>query len=109
MTTPPTNADADSPSTFEIRPVDVSRLALVGEFDADASERFDDQLATRTPADLGVDLSQVSFIDSSGLRSLIVARQRLEAEGFVLNLESPSDSVVRLFEISGLTQYLEVS
>lgn len=48
-----------------------------------------------------VDMSDVAFIDSSGLRVLIGGYKAAESAGGNLRVGSPSDAVVRLLEITG--------
>ncbi|MDP1793054.1 MAG: STAS domain-containing protein, partial [Acidimicrobiales bacterium] len=48
-----------------------------------------------------VDMSEVSFIDSSGLRVLIGGYKAADTAGGKLSVGSPSDAVVRLLEITG--------
>ena len=48
-----------------------------------------------------VDMSEVSFIDSSGLRVLIGGYKAADAAGGSLKVGSPSGAVVRLLEITG--------
>ena len=55
-----------------------------------------------------LDLSAVDFVDSSGLRILIDAHQRLRDAAGSLTIIAPSDAVVRLFEISGVQDYLTI-
>ncbi|HEX4982517.1 MAG TPA: STAS domain-containing protein [Ilumatobacteraceae bacterium] len=55
-----------------------------------------------------IDLSEVGFVDSSGLRVLVEAHQRAEAEARRLVLSGSSRPVLRLLEISGLMEYLHV-
>jgi stage II sporulation protein AA (anti-sigma F factor antagonist) len=50
-----------------------------------------------------VDLADVSFMDSSGLRVLVVARNALDERGGEMVIADVSDQLRRLFEISGLT------
>jgi hypothetical protein len=50
-----------------------------------------------------VDLSRVSFIDSSGLGVLVGALKRVRERG-ALSLVCPEPRVRRVFEITGLTQ-----
>lgn len=59
--------------------------------------------------DITLDLSQVEFIDSSGLRTLVTSHQELEADGHKLVLSGISDAVDRLFEITGLREHLHIS
>ena len=59
----------------------------------------------RGPAIL--DLREVTFIDSTGLRALVVAAQgRSRAESLVLR--APSPAVRRLLELTSLTEQLAI-
>ena len=46
------------------------------------------------------DVAGVDFMDSSGLRALIEARTRLEAEGRRLVVVNPRPSVLRIIEVT---------
>lgn len=52
---------------------------------------------------LVIDLAGVSFIDSSGLRSLLGASRRARARGADVALRSIGPEVTRLLEITGTT------
>lgn len=52
---------------------------------------------------LVVDLAATSFIDSTGLGVLVGAARRAKAQGAELILDSPSHSVNRVLQITGLT------
>ena len=54
-------------------------------------------------ARLVVNLADVSFMDSSGLRVLVVARNALDERGAEMVIADINDQLRRLFEISGLT------
>jgi anti-sigma B factor antagonist len=62
------------------------------------------------PADLVVvDLSEASFLDSSGLDALVRLQMQLAANEIGLKLVSPADRIVRqVFEITHLTEELGV-
>jgi anti-anti-sigma factor len=47
-------------------------------------------------------LGEISFIDSSGLRSLIRARQQLGDGTDAVHLRNPQPGTMRLLEITGL-------
>ncbi len=66
---------------------------------------FDTVLAA-TPERVGVDLGEVSFLDSSGIRVLLVARQRLADADATLAVDRMSDPVQRVFEIAGVLETL---
>ena len=86
---------------------DRTLLTIVGEVDAHTCGRLKaalDELlgATEGEPDVVVDMTAVTFLDSSGLRVLIGAYKEAEERGGRLRLRSPSDGVVRLLEITGL-------
>jgi anti-sigma B factor antagonist len=89
----------------------VRRVALSGEIDLSRSE----ELATVLGPDslngsalLEIDLSAVSFMDSHGLRLLLQAHQRAVSAGRRVIIANPSKVVRRLFDVSGVSQVLEV-
>jgi anti-anti-sigma factor len=47
-----------------------------------------------------VDLAGVTFLDSAGLRGLLMARERLEAEGRSMRLVNPVDRVRRVLDVT---------
>ena len=87
-----------------------SGLRLRGEIDAHSATTLASHLdpLPGSTGDVVIDLSEVGFIDSSGLRVLVEAHQRAENEARRLVLSGPSRQVLRLLEISGLMQYLHV-
>lgn len=66
---------------------------------------------TELPAtgDLVIDLRRVDFMDSSGLRALIVEHNRREEAGGTFALRNPSPSVVRLLHVTGVDRVLVVT
>jgi anti-anti-sigma factor len=76
--------------------VDVSS---VGELSA-ALEK----LVAGGATDVRLDLSAVSFIDSTGLTALLTARTQLEGRGQVV-VQQASSAVRRTFEVAGLDVY----
>jgi anti-anti-sigma factor len=55
-----------------------------------------------------LDLEQLRFIDSSGLRVIIASEQALRERGARLVLRSPSEATRRLLEITDLLGRLDV-
>ena len=80
-------------------------LAASGEIDAHTAPSLAAAIDAAGP-DVDLDLSGVEFVDSSGLRVLIDARQRLAEAGGGLTIVALSEPVRRLLEISGVSDYL---
>jgi anti-sigma B factor antagonist len=86
-------------------------LVVGGEIDIATSDAFYDQLgrlvaAAHSPA--FVDLSGVTFLDSSGLNALVRASRTAETAGVNLVLLAPSRPVRRVLVLSGLAHAFEV-
>jgi len=88
----------------------VITLTVVGEVDIAVTDEFaaatsrclaDDDVTT-----LRVDLADVTFLDSSGLGSLVRARNEAETLGKRLVIANPSVPVAKVFRISGLSSVL---
>jgi anti-anti-sigma factor len=80
-------------------------LRLDGEFDMGTAPLVEDALSPALDprcARLVVNLADVSFMDSSGLRVLVVARNALDERAEMV-IADINDRLRRLFEISGLT------
>lgn len=55
-----------------------------------------------------LDLGGLAFIDSSGLRVFVTARQALSERGATLLLRNPSANTKRLLDITGLGEIISV-
>ncbi|MEM9652591.1 MAG: STAS domain-containing protein [Actinomycetota bacterium] len=84
-------------------------LLVEGQIDTYTAVGFNDALVELggTQA-IVVDLSQVTFIDSSGLRVLVRAEKRQAAGGGKLTIAQPSEAVARLLSITGLDTTLNI-
>ena len=56
-----------------------------------------------------MDLAHLDFIDSTGLAVLVAGLKRLREHGGDMALRSPKPSILRVFEITGLTQVFAIS
>lgn len=83
-------------------------VVVSGEVDAHTCATLDEALGAATGL-VRVDLSKVTFMDSSGLRVLVRRHQDLQQAGGRLEIVQPSRPVQRLFEISGLVGQLDVT
>jgi anti-anti-sigma factor len=92
-------------------PTQTAVLALAGEIDlhesAQVRQRLEPVLAQK-PRRLLIDLTAVSYMDSSGLAVLIEAFQRIQPQGGVLALCGLQPAVQDIFEIARLDQVFKV-
>jgi len=79
-------------------------IAPCGELDLATAPRLEERLAGAI--DTVLDLSELSFIDSSGIRVLISTARRARAEAWELTVQNPQPAVLRAIEIVGLDQHL---
>ncbi len=81
-------------------------MRVVGEIDLVTGERWRDALqsvvADATAQHLVVDLSDVSFISSEGIGTLVVTQQKLAEQGGRLDVVASKRSVTRPIELLGL-------
>ena len=87
------------------------RLSLHGEFDIAGAPHFEAALAElelERPERILLDLRGLSFLDSSGLRALLLADTRAREAGRRLTILQGPEAVRRVFEITGLEERLEL-
>ena len=91
---------------------DHATVALEGELDTATSpelEHLVDGLADAAVQHVAIDLHDLAFLDSSGLRVLIRAQRRLTEElGGSLELRRPPAYAQRLLSVTGLDTYFAV-
>jgi len=92
---------------------DVLVVNVAGEIDQATVpdlEKALDQAIQTDPAALVVDLSDCGFIDSSGLATLVAARERhTEGDGGQFGICCADSQVLRLLEITGLDDAMGVT
>jgi anti-sigma B factor antagonist len=100
---------SDSNTTAATNPSNV--LPLEGEIDLHVSPRIAlslAQMVKKKPEKLVVDLSKVSYIDSSGLAVLIEAMQSIEEYGGKFAIAGMQETVRSIFEIARLDQVFRI-
>ena len=93
------------------KPVSHKILPLEGEIDLNFSPAVTKDLQSaikERPDKLLIDLSKVSYIDSSGLAALLGGMQGVEFYGGKLYLVGMSDSLRPIFESSRLDQVFRI-
>jgi anti-anti-sigma factor len=84
-------------------------VELVGELDLDGSGHLAREVASvlGDPVEIvDIDAARLTFTDSSGLRSLLQARDAAAHTGATLRLSAVSPEVARILDIAGLTDVL---
>ena len=110
-------AHTERKEATEVLEIDVAEsggvrlLRLTGEFDMASVDQFERLLTADGSLEAGtfvVDLRRVTFIDSSGLRALIMADQRLRDEGKRFVVVRGPDQVNRVLEMTGVSERIEL-
>ena len=86
-------------------------MALRGELDLTGADELRARLRTVCEEYEGrviLDLSELTFIDSTGLSILVEYHQKTRAAGGRLALVAPRPAVVRVLGITGLGEHLKV-
>ena len=98
------------PNRLAITDIDPNGVALRGEIDAHSAPALADRFSTLPGGDddIVIDMAEVSFMDSSGLRVLLDLHQRAGEAERRLVLRTPSPSVTKLLEVSGLSDHFTV-
>ncbi|MDP9071450.1 MAG: STAS domain-containing protein [Actinomycetota bacterium] len=87
-------------------------VCLAGELDMYTApalqERLEEVIAEPGTSAVVLELSRLSFIDSSGLSAIVMASRKLGDRGGELNLSGPSPAVRRVLEITGISTVIPV-
>jgi anti-anti-sigma factor len=86
------------------------RLVVAGELDLASVESLESemkQLESSEPAVLVLDLRELEFMDSTGLRAVIAADARARERGARLIVVRAPEDVDRVFRLTRMDQHLE--
>ena len=87
------------------------RLVVSGELDLASAEQLDSQLKrieSSEPAMIVLDLRELEFMDSTGLRTVLAADARARERGGRLVVVRAPDEVNRVFQLTRMDQHLEL-
>lgn len=90
---------------------DFTVLRLVGDVDVSSAGRLRDALArliTDTSGKVLVDLTDVPFLDSTGIGVLVARLKQQRGNGGELALVAPSERLLRGFRITGLDRVFQI-
>jgi anti-anti-sigma factor len=86
-------------------------IALMGELDLSTVAKVQEELQkveAASPPTLVMDLSKLTFLDSTGLRCIITADERAREDGRRMVIVRGPDPVQRVFAITRLEERLEM-
>jgi anti-sigma B factor antagonist len=84
-------------------------LRLAGELDLSGAGRVEKEVRKLLATGVGrfeVDASDLTFVDSAGLRSIVQAKVQVEAAGAAFRIRAVSAPVRRVIEIAGIVEQL---
>lgn len=96
---------------MESDPDDVLAVTLDGELDMAEVDWVEATLSAAAPHHrrMEVDLHDLSFVDSAGLRTLVTLQQRAKVIGLEFRFVNPSTEVQRTLSAAGLDHIVESS
>ena len=105
----PNNVGQQPPLSVTVRNNGEDAVVTVrGEIDLDTSAELSAVLADLdADSNVSLDLGDVTYIDSTGLRVLLTARDAATQAGGGLRVSATSSIVARLIEITGASDLLE--
>jgi anti-anti-sigma factor len=86
-------------------------IMLSGELDLATAAELESRVAESCSdgaRELVLDLEQLRFMDSTGLRAVLIARERCEGHGCELYLARPQPAVRRLLDLTGVLPRLRL-
>ena len=87
------------------------RLVLAGEFDLSSASLVEDvlkEIEEKRPNLLVLDLRELTFMDSTGLRVMVSADARARDDSRRLAIVQGPEAVHRVFRITGLDDHLDI-
>ncbi|MBR1645534.1 MAG: STAS domain-containing protein [Selenomonadaceae bacterium] len=84
-------------------------VALVGRLDATTALELDKNLNASLDGitDLTVDLAELEYISSAGLRTLLKLQKRMDRQG-AMRLRNLRENVREVFDMTGFTDFLTI-
>ncbi|GAB7079763.1 STAS domain-containing protein [Megalodesulfovibrio paquesii] len=91
---------------------DLMRLVFAGDISLKVTPQLkkdvEQALANAGFSVVEVDLSQTTFMDSTGISVLVILHKRSRDRGATMRLVRPSKQVRRILDLVQLTQYFEI-
>jgi anti-anti-sigma factor len=85
-------------------------VCVAGEVDLETAEQVTDAVRTALagrPREVHIDMAAVTFLDSSGIRTLLQAHREAADQQVVLRVVNAHQRVAKVLEITGLLELLQ--
>ncbi|MBR6352071.1 MAG: STAS domain-containing protein [Firmicutes bacterium] len=85
------------------------KLALEGRLDTLTAPKLEDCLNAEFPGltDLVFDMKDIEYVSSAGLRVLLMAQKKMNAQGG-MKVVNVNDTVMEIFELTGFADLLNI-
>jgi len=96
----------------EERRGDISILRIIGRLDSSTSKDLEEKilpLIASSQGKLVIDLSQLDYVSSAGLRVFLLAAKRMDGAKGKMILCSLQDTVKQVFDIAGFSSLLTLA
>lgn len=95
----------------EVKNEDKITLEVEGRIDTNTSILLQEAVlkAFQKCKNVTVDLKEVSYVSSAGLRTFLIAHKTAESKGGVFELLSVSNDVMSVLDMSGFSKFLHIN
>ena len=96
----------------EERREDISILRIIGKLDSSTSKDLEEKILSLIASSQGklvIDLSQLDYVSSAGLRIFLLAAKRMDNAKGKMILCSLKDAVKQVFDIAGFSSLLTLA
>ncbi len=83
-------------------------VELIGRLDTVTSAELSEALVGKEPKELTIDLAQLEYISSAGLRVLLTAQKQADDREGTLVVKNPNSVVRGVFKITGFDQNIKI-
>ena len=88
----------------------LAKVAIVGKLTVATSPTLEETVRqmAETATSFEIDLSELEYISSAGLRVLVTTQKLASGRGGTMRLLHPTESVQEVFEMTGLSEVLTI-
>ena len=83
-------------------------VELLGRLDTLTAPELSQALESKNPAEMIIDLSQLEYISSAGLRVLLTAQKKVDEREGSLVIKNPNPVVRNVFKITGFDRNIHI-